>query len=447
MEPTETASALIALGVLVVVFVLGSRSKLQMGIAAIVAATLVGQLLFGESIQTIQEGFPLGIFFTLLGVTYLFALATNNGTVNWFVSLGLRLVGGQARVFPLVMFVVTALLTAVGAATPAAAAILMPIALSFARRNKVNPLPMAQAIIQGATVGSFSPIGVYGVIVNSVVARSGDELARLYHPTVTWVVVMVFGLAIVLITWGMYRSSGPSEEEAELAGGLQKTRDVRRPSAATHDSPESSLTVRLNTERAVTVAGILAMVVAVVGWKVDVGLSALTIGAILTLVYPNSAKGSLTQIAWPTILLVGGIVTYVSMLERHGIIEWVGGMAAGLGTPKIAAVIILFVGAVVSAFASTTGILGALIPLSVPFLVTATGEPALVNATMLIAALCVSSSAVDVSPFSTNGALAIANSGHQSEYMYKKLFMWCWILIVTVPLLTWVTMILPPWGG
>lgn len=38
---------------------------------------------------------------------------------------------------------------------------------------------------------------------------------------------------------------------------------------------------------------------------------------------------------------------------------------------------------------------------------------------MLLATLAVSSSAVDVSPFSTNGALAVANFACQSEYVYR----------------------------
>ena len=120
MPDADPTTAVIALGVLVLVFVIGTVSKLQMGIAAIVAAAIVGPLLFGETIHVIQQGFPLSLFFTLLGVTNLFALATNNGTVNWLVKGGLRMVGGHAAVFPFVMFAVTALLTAIGAATPAA---------------------------------------------------------------------------------------------------------------------------------------------------------------------------------------------------------------------------------------------------------------------------------------------------------------------------------------
>lgn len=85
------------------------------------------------------------------------------------------------------------------------------------------------------------------------------------------------------------------------------------------------------------------------GW--DVGLTTLAVGVALTLTYQRSAAGAVTQIAWPTILLVGGIVTYVAMLERQGVIEWIGNAATRLGTPRVAAIIILLIGALVTAFA------------------------------------------------------------------------------------------------
>jgi di/tricarboxylate transporter len=100
-----------------------------------------------------------------------------------------------------------------------------------------------------------------------------------------------------------------------------------------------------------------------------------------------------------TVLLICGIVTYVGLLERIGTIDWLGKGVAQLGTPLLSAILILFIAAVVSAFASTTGILGTLIPLAVPFLLS--GQ---VGVAGLIVALSVSASLVDSSPLSTSGA-------------------------------------------
>ena len=63
------------------------------------------------------------------------------------------------------------MLTAIGAASPAACAIIGPIALGFAGRYRINPLMMGMFVVHGAQAGGFSPISIYGTITNSVMAR------------------------------------------------------------------------------------------------------------------------------------------------------------------------------------------------------------------------------------------------------------------------------------
>ena len=78
------------------------------------------------------------------------------------------------------MFAVTAVLTAIGAASPAACAIVGPIALGFAGRHRISPLMMGMFVVHGAQAGGFSPISIYGVITNSVMAENNlpvNELA------------------------------------------------------------------------------------------------------------------------------------------------------------------------------------------------------------------------------------------------------------------------------
>ena len=94
-----------------------------------------------------------------------------------------------------------------------------------------------------------------------------------------------------------------------------------------------------------------------------------------------------------------------------------------------------------SAFASTTGILAALIPLAVPFLLG--GQ---VGAVGMIIALALSSSIVDSSPFSTSGALCVANSlEEQRDLVYRRLLQWGMSMIVVAPLITWTVFVLPGW--
>ena len=85
----------------------GTTLPLNMGVLGIVAAFVLGTAL-GVSEDDIFAGFPGDLFVILVGVTYLFAIASNNGTVNWLVHAAVRAVGGRAAAIPWVFFFVTA---------------------------------------------------------------------------------------------------------------------------------------------------------------------------------------------------------------------------------------------------------------------------------------------------------------------------------------------------
>src|SRR5918992_4461225 len=125
------SNELLSIIVLVAIFAVGTTLSINMGVLGIVAAFGVGTAL-GVSEDDIFLGFPGDLFVILVGVTYLFAIATNNGTVNWLVHAAVRAVGGRTAAIPWVMFLVTAILTAVGSVVPGAVAIVVPIGLGFA---------------------------------------------------------------------------------------------------------------------------------------------------------------------------------------------------------------------------------------------------------------------------------------------------------------------------
>ena len=109
-------------------------------------------------------------------------------------------------------------------------------------------------------------------------------------------------------------------------------------------------------------------------------------------------------------LLVAGVSCYATILTEAGSPEFVGDWAAGLGVAAVGALVLCYVGGVVSAFASSTALLPVIIPIAVPLV-----DDGGINAALFVAALAVSSTIVDVSPFSTNGALMLANSNTRTE--------------------------------
>ena len=165
----------VAILALVALFVVGTVLPINMGALAYVAAWLVGMYSLDLDEKEILAGISADLVLTLIGVTYLFAIAQQQRHRRPDRAQGGRRVGGRVALIPWVMFAVTAVLTAIGAASPAACAIIGPIALGFAGRYGISPLMMGMFVVHGAQAGGFSPISIYGTITNSVMERGGPR--------------------------------------------------------------------------------------------------------------------------------------------------------------------------------------------------------------------------------------------------------------------------------
>jgi len=446
--------------ILAAMFLLATVLPLNMGALAFVGAFLLGAVFLGMSTNEILANFPGGLFLTIVGVTYLFAIAQNNGTIDLLVRGAVKLVGSRVALIPWVMFAITAVITAVGALSPAAVAIIAPIALSFAGKYKISPLLMGMMVIHGAQAGGFSPIAVYGVTVNGILAKT--DLA--FSPTALFLSSLIFNLVIAMVLFvvlggknllsskvGHFVEQAAEARMSVSVGAKAAGGDVPfkgfgsgmyGPRDPAGDGVAATKERKDRVPQLVTIAGLIVLAVVALGFKMDVGFVSITIAIVLALVSPAAQKGAINKISWSTVLLICGMLTFVGVLEEAGTIKFVSSGVANMGMPLLAALIICFIGAVVSAFASSTDILAALIPLAVPFL--STGE---IGAVGVICALAVSATIVDVSPFSTNGALVLANApeGVDKDQFYKRILGYSGIVIVAGPILAWLALVVPGW--
>jgi di/tricarboxylate transporter len=194
-------------------------------------------------------------------------------------------------------------------------------------------------------------------------------------------------------------------------------------------------------DQVLTLIGLGALAVFSLILDLDIGFVSMTVAAVLALASPKAQKGAVSQISWSTVLLIGGVLTFVGVLQEAGSVEWVGNGVAKLGMPLLVALLLCYVGGIVSAFASSTAILGATIPLAVPLLLA--GE---VSSIGVVVALAISSTIVDVSPFSTNGALVLANAQDvDRDKFYKQILKYSALVVVIGPLIAWATLVLPGW--
>lgn len=444
---------LISILALVAAFVVATVLPINLGALSLVAAFLLGYTVLegtaDDKADAIFAEFPGSLFVILVGVTFLFAIARANGTVDWLVHVAMRSVGGRVWLIPWIMFGVTGVLTAFGAVVPAAVAIIAPVGLSFALQHRINPVLMGLSIINGASAGGFSPLSIFGVITNGVVAQNDLPAS----PLTLFLGSMIFNILLNIIVFVIFggreligRRVDDDVSEGATVGltpggpGAAKARTTGATGAA-FTEPEHGGVTTLDRNRTLTLVSLVGVAVGALGFGLDVGLLAITAAVLLSILAPHAYKGAVSQVAWPTVLLICGIVTYVNLLQEIGTVDFLGDQVALIGIPLLAALVICYIGGAVSAFASTTGILGALIPLAVPFLLA--GE---VGAVGLITALAISSSVVDSSPFSTSGALVVANTpDDQRDFVYRRLMVWGFSMVAVAPVVTVLLLVVPGW--
>ena len=455
---------IISIIVLVLMFVIGTTMPVNLGVLALVAAFLVGTLAVGLSIDEIilgvpgdgeiTGGFPGDLFLLLVGLTYLFALAQNNGTIDLLVQWSMRLVRGRLAAVPWIFFFLTVVLSAIGALF--AVAIVAPLAMPFARRYGVNLLLMGMMVVHGALGGAFSPISVYGAFVNETMVNNGLPSS----PTTLFVTPLIINIVVAI---GIYLLLGGRRligQRVAVAGGRDtEPEDARVPEreseAARREGPgaasaprsagpaqeEAEAPVAVGYEQIVTLIGLVVLAVGSVAFDLDVGFLSVTIAAALRLLAPR-AKDAVGQVSWSTVLLICGVITYVGVLQAAGTISYVSGGITAIGAALVAALLLCYLGGVLSAFASSVGILGVAIPLAVPFL-----QQGQVSPIGMVAALAVATTIVDVSPFSTNGALILANAPDDidRDRFYRQMLVYAGVVVVVGPLLAWLLLVVPGW--
>jgi Na+/H+ antiporter NhaD/arsenite permease-like protein len=463
---------LVSILALVVLFVAGTVLPINMGALGFVAAWLVGMYSLGLTEKEIIGGISGDLVLTLVGVTYLFAIARNNGTVDLIVSAAVRSVGGRVALIPWVMFVVTGVLTAIGAASPAACAIIGPIALGFAvhhqhaheqradalgfaGRYRISPLLMGMLVVHGAQAGGFSPISIYGAITNSVMAKNKLPVDEITIFLTSLLVNLAIAIVLFVVLGGHRLWSQRLEdiEREPAADGTSGAADagggsgggsggVTLTKTETRTEAPAASTTRL-ADQVITLVAFAAVAFVALVFERNIGFTAITAAVLLTAIFPKDQRGAVKQVAWSTVLLVAGVSTFAAVLDKAGAPEAVGIWAASLSTVLIGALILCYVGGITSAFASSTALLPIIIPIAVPLI--ATGN---VSAVAVVAALAIASTIVDVSPFSTNGALMVANRPDtiSEEAYYGQVLRYSVIVTAVGPLLMWLAVVVPGWS-
>jgi Na+/H+ antiporter NhaD/arsenite permease-like protein len=168
-----------ALSILAIVaaIAIGTLGRVNIGLVSIAFAFGIGHFLVGLSGGEIVAGWPIGLFFMLLGMTLLFGIARVNGTLTVVAERVVAATVGQTKLIPPAFFLMSGVIAAVGAGNIVVCAILLPIAMTVASEHRISPLLMATMVIAGSNAGGLSPLAPTGIIANTLSAEQGLDIA------------------------------------------------------------------------------------------------------------------------------------------------------------------------------------------------------------------------------------------------------------------------------
>ena len=408
--------AWVSVAALVLAVALSVLTKINVGILSLAMAWLVGVYLGGMSVNTVLAGFPVPLLVTLVGVTLLFSMADTNGTLSRLTGRAVRLCRGNAGLLPVMFFAVGVVVSTIGAGGTPASALLAAPAMAVAGRAGIPPLLMAVMTGNGALAGTLSPFAPGGVVANDVMARIGLD-------GLEWQTYGYNVLAHLLVGLGGF----------VLLGGLK----LLRRHAGDAGSADADVEP-FERRHWLTLAGIAALIVAVVGFDAHVGLTAVFIAALLTLLGSVDERKAIQRMPWGVILMVTGVTVLISIMQRtQGMDLFTSGLA-GISTPETVVPTMAFGTGLISVYSSTSGVV---MPAFLPMVPDLAQQIGAVEPVHLAWSITVGGGLVDLSALSTVGALylAAAPAGTDARALFNALLAWglsmsvvgaalCWIL-------------------
>lgn len=387
---------LISLITIILAIAIGFWKNINTGLVSLAFALILGHFIGGLDEKAMIKMWPTNVFFMLAGVTLLFSIAKANNTLELFAKKCVRLSGGRKAIIPIIVYCLAAILAAVGPGNVSIAALLGPIVMAIASQTQISSVLMAEILVLGAIAGGISPIAPNGLVGVTFAAEQGLDTAA-----ISWINQIISSTLFAIVVY--------------LVGGGLKLRGQKA---------EIGEVEPFNKEQKITLAGIVALVISVIFFKINVGFAGFFISVILLLLKVAEQKKAIAGMPWGTILLIGGTGVLISVAAELGGIEVMTNTLAKFMGPKTATAIMVLTAGFMSFFSSASGVV---MPTLIPT-VTGLAESlgGAVSAEALVAAIVVGAHMITPSPLSTMGALVYAGATDDmdKQKLFKGLLIW-----------------------
>ena len=402
--------AVASLIVLIAVIAFSAVTKKNAGVVGLVAAYIfsIAAAKCGTEInvsKVVTGNWPTSVFFIVLATTFLFGIATLNGTTQALSKNIVCLARGNAKILPVIFFLFGAIISAAGAGG-LIVAVIMPIALFVAVENGISVLMMSLVTMGGIMVGGLSPLAINGIVAQQLSVENniiGESLSG-YLPL--W---GAYATAMTLFSIGAYF----------LLGGLhpKKMENAATPHFTGFDKNQT-----------LTLTAILVVLIGVIFFGQNIGLISFACAGVLLMLGAVDQKKAIAAVPWSTIILICGMsVLICGMSVLISVVNTCGGIAFlsdGLENiigERTAQPIMMVLGGLMGAVSSGTGVvMPTLIPLSAEL-----SQTLGISSMSIVIGVIVGTNGVVISPLSTVGGICVgcAPESVDKDKLYNQLLL------------------------
>lgn len=406
---------------------LGYKTKINTGFFCIVFAYVIGCFVMGLKPKALIGYWPTNTMFVILAVSLFYNVAAANGTLEKISRSLLYACRKFPGLLPYALFFVAVILSVMGAAYFTVLAFLAPITLLICEEARMDKLTGAVAINCGALAGGNFPTAALGVVFRGLMDTAYEATPELTAVDSLSSSLTMCGLAIVssLIIITLFRFGFKTNRN--IGKGVK----FEKPEA--YDKKQKQTLILILVMMAVVlIFPVLKLLIpgskaiSTLAGKIDVGLVAIVFAVIALLLKLAPQKEIIARVPWNTILMIAGAGMLIAVAVEAGTIEmlsaWIGSNVPVILIPMAFSL----VGAIMSFFSSTTGVVcPALFPL-IPALAAATG----LNPVALFTCTVLGAQSSAISPFSSGGSLILGSCSQEEErnHLFNRL------LFVAVPI-------------
>lgn len=414
-------SVAIILAIALAIF-LGYKTKINTGLFCIVFAYIIGCFVMGLKPKQVIGYWPTSTMFVILSVSLFYNFAAINGTLEKMSGALLYACRKFPGLLPYALLAVAVILSVMGATYFTVLAFLAPITLVICDESRMDKLTGAVAINCGALAGGNFPTSNLGVIFRGL-ADTAFEASPDVAAVETFgmeMKIFLFSVLFSLVLVTIFRFG--FKENRNIGKGVT----FKKPEVFTKDQ-KITLSLMMIMMVVVLIFPLMQILMSgnaaiqYISSKVDVGLAAIVFAVIALLLKLAPQKEALAKIPWNTIVMIAGAGMLIAVAVEAGTIDalstWIGS-----NVPKpLVPIAFSIVGAIMSFFSSTTGVVApALFPL-IPNLAASAG----LTSSALFACTIIGAQSSAISPFSSGGSLILGSTPKEEDrnMLFNRLLM------------------------